>query len=514
MLGEHPRAKARGHSAVHEGGLRVVVMMGVGEVVVTATVVVVVVVTAAVSPAHSQSVYLHPRGGLTDIRATAITAVATEWSYLVPHPTPILPTRAPAHVGLETSTSHRVTESSGDSTRVGHVGVRTRVTCESRTHESERESEYQSVGANGPQRLENETSSFLYSPTTTTTQDATIVAPAALTIVRRRVQQRTTITWQRLQRPDDHDHDHDHSHDGRHRWMKDVVMRMRDAVTRMRDADAGCTAKTSFTTTTITTTTLTSTTPTPTPTTPTPSSCPADCPRAIARGCSLRMNTGSAWTREYSRVSEMTRTHAASVGNMTLAGRRQRQPQPARTKPSMAKPSPQGQRTRTRTRLAARMTSVDGTGEGGRQALARLASEDTSTTNSSGTTQPLDAVVIVKDHDRFDNNFQPNDDDYFLFTHFVPECIMPFSNGQDIKGGSAGLLSAGHDAENGIGWMQLTTRANFPTIITDCHPRVKLPWTGHVRERAPLGNVAQPVDSTGLLDKTGGFGGRLRLVLS
>ncbi|KAF9010892.1 hypothetical protein BDZ89DRAFT_1226434 [Hymenopellis radicata] len=42
----------------------------------------------------------------------------------------------------ETSTSHRVTESSGDSTRFGHVGVRTRVTRESRTHESERESEY------------------------------------------------------------------------------------------------------------------------------------------------------------------------------------------------------------------------------------------------------------------------------------------------------------------------------------------------------------------------------------
>ncbi|KAF8988855.1 hypothetical protein BDZ89DRAFT_1055330 [Hymenopellis radicata] len=46
----------------------------------------------------------------------------------------------------QTSTSHRVTESSGDSTRVGHVGVRTRVTRESRTHESERGSEYWSVG--------------------------------------------------------------------------------------------------------------------------------------------------------------------------------------------------------------------------------------------------------------------------------------------------------------------------------------------------------------------------------
>ncbi|KAF8997357.1 hypothetical protein BDZ89DRAFT_1052003 [Hymenopellis radicata] len=59
---------------------------------------------------------------------------------------------------LETSTSHRVTESSGDSTRVGHVGVRTRVTRESRTHESERESEYR---ANGPQRLENETCAII-----------------------------------------------------------------------------------------------------------------------------------------------------------------------------------------------------------------------------------------------------------------------------------------------------------------------------------------------------------------
>ncbi|KAF9036006.1 hypothetical protein BDZ89DRAFT_1223266 [Hymenopellis radicata] len=54
--------------------------------------------------------------------------------------------------GLETSTSHRVTESSGDSTRFGHVGVRTRVTRESYTRESEHESK-----ANGPQRLENET---------------------------------------------------------------------------------------------------------------------------------------------------------------------------------------------------------------------------------------------------------------------------------------------------------------------------------------------------------------------
>ncbi|KAF9048069.1 hypothetical protein BDZ89DRAFT_1154875 [Hymenopellis radicata] len=100
--------------------------------------------------------------------------------------------------------------------------------------------------------------------------------------------------------------------------MRDAVTRMWDAVTRMRDADAGCTAKTTFTTTTITTTTLTSTTPTLTPTTPTPSSCPADCPRAIARGCSLRMNTGSAWTREYSRVSEMTRTHAIVENGVKL----------------------------------------------------------------------------------------------------------------------------------------------------------------------------------------------------
>ncbi|KAF9022929.1 hypothetical protein BDZ89DRAFT_1041906 [Hymenopellis radicata] len=51
-------------------------------------------------------------------------------------------------------------------------------------------------------------------------------------------------------------------------------------------------------------------------------------------------------------------------------------------------------------------------------------------------------------------------------------------------------------------------------FIPDCHPRVKLPWTGHVRECAPLGNVARPVDSTGLLDKTGGVGGLLRLVLT
>ncbi|KAF9004140.1 hypothetical protein BDZ89DRAFT_1049628 [Hymenopellis radicata] len=58
--------------------------------------------------------------------------------------------------GLETSTSHRVTESSGDSTRFGHVGVRTRVTRESHTRESEHESE-----ANGPQRLENETCAII-----------------------------------------------------------------------------------------------------------------------------------------------------------------------------------------------------------------------------------------------------------------------------------------------------------------------------------------------------------------
>ncbi|KAF8990622.1 hypothetical protein BDZ89DRAFT_1151860 [Hymenopellis radicata] len=47
---------------------------------------------------------------------------------------------------LETSTSHRVTESSGDSTRLGHLGVRTRVTHESHTRESGYESEYRSVG--------------------------------------------------------------------------------------------------------------------------------------------------------------------------------------------------------------------------------------------------------------------------------------------------------------------------------------------------------------------------------
>ena len=34
MLGEHPRAMARGHSAVHEDGLRVVVIMGVRVVVI------------------------------------------------------------------------------------------------------------------------------------------------------------------------------------------------------------------------------------------------------------------------------------------------------------------------------------------------------------------------------------------------------------------------------------------------------------------------------------------------
>ncbi|KAF8990175.1 hypothetical protein BDZ89DRAFT_1124477 [Hymenopellis radicata] len=92
--------------------------------------------------------------------------------------------------GLETSTSHRVTESSGDSTRFGHVGVRTRVTRESHTRESEHESE-----ANGPQRLENETCAIILpdpairaeSRSDASASDqvgVTIVAPAALTIVR------------------------------------------------------------------------------------------------------------------------------------------------------------------------------------------------------------------------------------------------------------------------------------------------------------------------------------------
>ncbi|KAF8987400.1 hypothetical protein BDZ89DRAFT_1055505, partial [Hymenopellis radicata] len=70
---------------------------------------------------------------------------------------------------IETSTSHRVTESSGDSTRLGHLGVRTRVTRESRTHESGRGSEYPSAdhesshndlqifsNSNGPLRGSNE----------------------------------------------------------------------------------------------------------------------------------------------------------------------------------------------------------------------------------------------------------------------------------------------------------------------------------------------------------------------
>ncbi|KAF9023067.1 hypothetical protein BDZ89DRAFT_1193280 [Hymenopellis radicata] len=78
---------------------------------------------------------------------------------------------------LETSTSHRVTESSGDSTRFGHVGVHTRVT------------------PNGPQRLENETCAIILpdpviraeSRSDASASDrvgVTIVAPAALTIVR------------------------------------------------------------------------------------------------------------------------------------------------------------------------------------------------------------------------------------------------------------------------------------------------------------------------------------------
>ncbi|KAF9027817.1 hypothetical protein BDZ89DRAFT_1256575 [Hymenopellis radicata] len=74
--------------------------------------------------------------------------------------------------GVETSTSHRVTESSGDSTRLGHLGVRTRVIRESRSHESGRESEYGSANCESSY---DDSQIFSY--------DATIVAPAAPTIV-------------------------------------------------------------------------------------------------------------------------------------------------------------------------------------------------------------------------------------------------------------------------------------------------------------------------------------------
>ncbi|KAF9019908.1 hypothetical protein BDZ89DRAFT_1043673, partial [Hymenopellis radicata] len=89
----------------------------------------------------------------------------------------------------------QVTESSGDSTRFGHVGVRTRVTRESHTQQMVRNVSRTRrarlsclIRRSGPspeatrQRLISLFSTS--TTTTTTTQGVTIVAPAALTIVR------------------------------------------------------------------------------------------------------------------------------------------------------------------------------------------------------------------------------------------------------------------------------------------------------------------------------------------